>query len=262
MAESTLSLSIDDLRSDMGDYLGYGRTYASMSAKQTARVDALLKTGLRKFYIPALKGIPPHEWSFLKPITTLALIADDYDYDLPDDFLAFDPGKKPTFATTDNAEYPLELVDESRIRALRMSQTITISGPPRYMAERPKAGTPMGLTAGQRFEVIFFPTPDAAYTVTYRYKVAPNAISDSQKYPYGGMQHAETIRAACLCACEQFLNDGRTNWTAGFDELLMASIQADQQKAPASLGYNGDKSNCRRDSFSRVNLVTVNGVVP
>lgn len=263
MAESTLSLSRDRLRTLIGDFAGYGRTYASMNAKQQARVDESLSSGLRNFYIPSMKGgLPPHEWTFLKPVISISLIATDYDYDLPDNFISFDPGARVTYASSDNADCPIQETSEGRIRTLRQSQTITLSGAPKYWAVRPKAGTPTGTSAGQRHEIIFFPTPEQAYTVSARVKIAADVMTDTQSYPYGGMQHAETLLASCFAAFERLYNDNQTKWQDIFTERLLASIQADQQNAPASLGYNGDKSSCRHDCLHSVNFVTVNGVIP
>lgn len=264
MAESTLSLTRDRLRTLIGDFAGYGRTYANMSSKQQARVDEALASGLRNFYIPALlkNGLPPHEWTFLKPVISISLIASDYDYDLPDNFISFDPGARVTYASSDNADCPIQETSEGRIRTLRMSQAIAVTGAPQYWAHRPKAGTPTGTTAGQRHEIIFFPTPEASYTVSARVKIAADVMTDAQSYPYGGMQHAETLMASCLAAFERLYNDNQTKWQDIFAERLLASVQADLQNAPASLGYNGDKSSYRHDCLHRVNFTTVNGVIP
>jgi hypothetical protein len=76
MAESSLSLSYRDFQTEVGFFLGYGRTYTSWTAAQIAMVDACIQTGLRKFYHPLIPGTDQtYEWKFLKikgAITTIA----------------------------------------------------------------------------------------------------------------------------------------------------------------------------------------------
>ncbi len=72
MAESTLSLDYDDLRSEIGFLLGYGLgTSPVWSTAQAAAITACLNSGLRQFYVQQ-----DWEWSFLKPISTIILWAD------------------------------------------------------------------------------------------------------------------------------------------------------------------------------------------
>jgi hypothetical protein len=73
VAESTLAVSLTELRSEVGRFLGHGRDYASIAADPKLTVDACIHRGLRQFYFP-----PPlpnetksHEWSFLSPIRSL-----------------------------------------------------------------------------------------------------------------------------------------------------------------------------------------------
>lgn len=71
MSESTLSVSLNDLRSEVGDFLGYGRTYASMSAAQVLKVDSVIKIGHRRF----LNASNGYQWSFLRPRGTISIQA-------------------------------------------------------------------------------------------------------------------------------------------------------------------------------------------
>ena len=87
MAESTLSLTRDQLRSEVGLMLGYGLSSSDWEPEQLQRIDLCIRDGLGQFYYPMTgdqKSI--HEWSFLTPTATLSLtVAGGYDYDLPDD---------------------------------------------------------------------------------------------------------------------------------------------------------------------------------
>ena len=69
MSESTLSLTYDTIRAEIGDYLGIGRAYGSWSATNTSRVDSIIASGLRQFYFPQ----SGYRWSFLTPAATLTI---------------------------------------------------------------------------------------------------------------------------------------------------------------------------------------------
>jgi len=76
MADPTSALNYDDICKEVANYIGWGRTaYASLTKAQQTEVDAHIQAGLREFYTPPL--LPgqreTHEWSFLKPWTTIVL---------------------------------------------------------------------------------------------------------------------------------------------------------------------------------------------
>lgn len=191
-----------------------------------------INAGLRKFYYPqALKGTDRrgntvfdemHEWSFLKPTQSLALSDADYDYDLPDDY-----GQSSGVWTHSSfAGPPMREIPEPQLMAMRA--TDAQSGVPKYVALRPKTSTGAD---GQRFEALFYPTPDASYTVQNRYTVNPNALTPAAPYPYGGLRHADTIRSAVLAAWELDSEDMRAEREQRFVERLEASIRLDQKTA-------------------------------
>lgn len=77
MAESTLSLTLSDLREQVSYKLGHGRAYPSVASKQD-HVDDVIKRGLRQFYLHPIHPVIPdlrrqHRWSFLEPWTTIVL---------------------------------------------------------------------------------------------------------------------------------------------------------------------------------------------
>jgi len=78
MAESGLSLSLTELKAEIGEYLGLGEDSATWSVADAARVDAAIKRGLRQFYVPpALREDGQvHQWTFLRPISTLTIWSD------------------------------------------------------------------------------------------------------------------------------------------------------------------------------------------
>jgi hypothetical protein len=293
MAESSLSLTLTELQTALADYL---RTTYTLSS---TLIDPIIKSGLRQFYFPVALGEKyAHQWSFLRPTTTLTtnapystgtvtivagvatlasgtfpswaadgeLIIDgetysvasrdsgtqvtldntsvaasagtEYQliaavYTLPDAFgglispLTWQPGQ--TEWTT------LVQTSEQSIRTRR--QYVDIVEAPQRFAIRPKTFT---AATGQRYELMFDPVPDAAYIFTYTYRVRPDTLG-SAEYPYGGMEHSETILASCLSAAELRRNDAHGPFHAQFLERLQASISFDREVgAPATLGCDGD----------------------
>ena len=77
MAESTLSLSFEDLRDAVYEYLygGDGDHSGESDANRKALVDRVVYSGLRQFYKPPPVGQKVHDWSFLMPVTTLSINA-------------------------------------------------------------------------------------------------------------------------------------------------------------------------------------------
>jgi len=232
MAESTLSLTYTDLQTAVGQFLGWGRDSTLWTTDRTAVIDECIQEGYRRFLHPKTG----YRWRFLRPTTTIATVASDYDQDLPDDF----GGIHGTFSysSSDSTSHVIEVVSEEQIRLMRQGVTST-TGKPRYAAIRPKATDPTG---GQRFEVLWFPTPDAAYTLTYSIDENMDKLSSTNLYPLGGMKHSSTLRAICLAVAEETMDDNIGVKAQIADSLLAASIAIDAKDGPQTLGYNGDHS--------------------
>lgn len=253
MAESSLSQGYPDIARRVAKYLGYPSSSASWSSEETEDINDALDSGLRCFYFPEeVGGIRSHTWSFLRPTTTLATVAGTGDYNLPDDFGNIYGNL--TFAAADQGVVPVQIVGEGEIRRLRQGNT-QVEQFPTKAAVRPKvAGAGV---AGQRWEILLWPTPDAVYTLSYQYDVLPNYIRTGTPYPWGGAAHAETILMSCLAAAELHNNDVDGPMRARFLARLVASIKKDRKLQPHFLGKNLDSS----DVGAIGNLPTRNGQV-
>ena len=259
MAESTLSLTWTDFSSRVGRMLGYGPTSANWTAAQTTQIDELVQSGYRLFLTPpAFDGIPAHEWTFMRPTTTLAITSGDYDYTLPDSFGGIE--SILTFAATDNQLGPIKIVGEEQIRFWREGQNSS-TGIPQFCAIRPVSVTTT-LTVGQRQEMIFYPTPNGSYTLTYRYFALANKLTSLLPYPLGGQRHSETILAACLARAEEEGDDTRGVYWQRFLEHLVGSIKTDQRNFEREFyGYNADRSDRGRYRMAGLpSTITINGV--
>ena len=252
MAESTLSVQLAEIRTEVCDYLGLGRTYSSLSSTDAARVDASIKGGVSRVYF----NDAAHRWSFLEPQASLSLVAADNDYDLPDDF-----GFMITPFTFNQAQYfgnqGIQLVGEGVFRQ-RQQLEFDYTGPPFLACITPK--TTNG-TNGQRFEVRFHPKPDTSYTLSYRYSILPDVLASAVVFPYGGAAYGQLFLQACLAEAEQRYNDSAsTNHQARFQSMLAAAIERDRKTGhPSNLGYNGDGSNLDMGFRHLPYNLTING---
>lgn len=231
MAESTLTLVYADLVARVGDFLGVGRT---PTGNDLVVVDEAIASGYRRFLLPVVPGhAKVHRWTFLTPTATLALTPGDYDYNMPDDF----GGILGTFHYPSGSGYAdVTITGEGRIMVLRASDSS--QGPPVFAGFRPRAID--GTAGSTRHEVVFWPTPGVAETLTYRYWRLLGKLSATNKYPLGGAEHAETILECCLAAAELHRDDTLGNHYQVSLERLAASVELDRSLGPDNLGYNFD----------------------
>jgi hypothetical protein len=224
MAESTLSISYTDFKRAVGHHLGYTRDESHWEGSEKDDVDESIRQGLRRVYWPILPGEnqPIHQWSFLRPVLTVTLVINDFDYDLPDNFAGL---ISPLTLAAGSATEHIEVIPEPMLRALKAADDT--AGTPRYAAVRPRD---TGSNVGQRFELLFYPKPSAIGTVTYRAAILPQMLTDAAPYPLGGMQHAETFLASIIASAELFKNDPPDpSFERDFQTRLAASIAFDRQ---------------------------------
>ena len=209
-------------------YLGYTEDDAGLSEPQQKRVNFLVQRGIQQFYNPptAPNQQKPHVWSFLFVNATLALTNTDYDYDLPATFGTIIGEFAFSVAA---AKRRCEMIEEDRLRTLQSKNDQ--SGVPFYFAIRPKA---VALTAEQAWEVLFYPTPNASMTATYRYRTSHAVLDTTNLHPLGTRVHAETILASCLAVAEMWQSKKRDVCHAHFLDRLAASIQIDLLSSPAT----------------------------
>jgi hypothetical protein len=179
-------------------------------------------------------------------------------YRLPDDFGGI--YGHMTFATGTGAYERLTIRSEGQLRHLLQDSNSTAR--PKCAAIRPVASS---ASLGQRFDLLVSPIPDSDYTLYYRYIILQDKLTQTNRYPLGGMAHAETVKAACLAAAEQSLKDVKGPKWELFMERLSQSVDYDQRANRAeSLGYMSDNSDqlegFRGPHGRRSNIVTFNNV--
>ena len=100
----------------------------------------------------------------------MSLIATVADYNMPDDFGGIDGDLTYPPSTASRA---VVVVSESAIRTLRQNSPKT--GNPTHAAIRPKSTDGSNV---QGFEIVFWPTPNADAQLSYKYYIAPAALSN------------------------------------------------------------------------------------
>lgn len=158
------------------------------------------------------------------------------NYDLPDDFGGIEGDL--THESTENKP-DIQIIGEGRLRSLRRG--LTTRTYPAYAAIRPKSSDGTG---GQRFEIMFQPIPNDAYTLYYKKIILPTAlVTGSVIYPYGGAAHADTVEASCLAIAELQEDERKGPQWDHFISRLTASVEFDKTAYQAEhFGYNADRS--------------------
>jgi hypothetical protein len=234
----------EELQRDAGIVMGFGSYPNVWDHARTGLVDSAIDQGLRQFYTPPpVAGKMAHQWSFMSPVTTLALSASDNKYDLPATYAAM-LGPLTFVAGGTEVHRPVKIINEAQIR--EKQQYTAREGYPQFAAIRPKVSDG---TADQVYEIEFHPIPDTSYTMSYRYQAKMASLTTSAPYPLGEWSvHAATISASVKERAASYRADksdesvnGR--YKADFGERLRASIDADRRAHGAeNLGYNSDGS--------------------
>lgn len=245
MAESGLSIGFVDLKQAIGRLLGYGTTAGNWSSAQIATIEDLVQSGIRRVYYPPLTipQISGHNWSWLRPYTTLALVDEDHDYDLPDNF-----GRMIGSFHYDADEYRSSIIEIASGILLEKRSQYDKAGYPEYVAIRYKTED---RTTGSRQEAIFYPTPDADKTVHYSYEAYSGPLSDAYPYPLGGMELAELFIESCLAVTELYMRDEIGIHNQQFKEMLIEAVMRDRGRGAKHFGQMGNPKRCGDLPFRR-----------
>jgi len=164
-------------------------------------------------------------------------------YDLPDNFWRL---MQDSFYFTPNDGYE-RVVHRDLDYIQRQRGLASRTGKPMYCAIKPKTSTG---SAGERWEVVFYPTPDSEMRLWYQYRAQGSYIRSSAPYPLGGAEHAETIKAFILAEAEyekKRIFNGPYHqqlWTPDYQPtgLLAQSIRLDGEQEPGYFGMIQDIS--------------------
>ena len=224
-----LQLSYDDIQSEVATYIGWGRLHTAWSAAQIIELDDIIQSGLRQFYYPPpVEGNPVYRWSFLSPVTTVALSANPTV--LPANFA----GNLRDCSVLSYPSVPLVEVTMQRMQVLQAT-AITGTGDlyGGYFAVSPIASIS---TAAQTWGIWVAPTNLQTGSINCRYDIQPLLLNGAYSpspgavmYHLGGPLHSETVLASCLAVAEERKNDSAQIMRPRFFALLAASVQLDQK---------------------------------
>lgn len=230
----------DTIRREIGRELGLSRDPTTWSANTVSDVDDIIQSGYRKaLFPPILPGErTSHQWNFLNPIGTMQLQSGVDDYLMPYDFAGL-IGDFTFFGDNNSLVSSVAFVSESEIRKMRSHDKGTqLAQYPRYVAIRQDRQS--GMTQQTQW-AMFWPTPDAMYTVQYQYYTNPGKLDANNPTPPGGSDQVELFRSAILSEVELFLEDMQGVRYSNFLNQLQAAVSRDRTtSAPARLGYNGN----------------------
>jgi hypothetical protein len=242
MAEATLAITFADLKTEVGYFLGYTATEANWTATQIAEIARIIKSGLRRFYYPdPVEGRVPHQWSFLKPTMTVATVASTATATMSDSFGGIEGDL--TFAAADSSFWTVKLMPEAVVREYRQNNNAA-SGKPIMAALQTIVPSQVASDGGTRWQLLFYPTPDAIYTLSFKQTMlADILVATTTEYPYGGALHGETIQEFCLAVAEERSGDAFGIHANLAQRRMLASIEADINGfRPEFFGYNADRS--------------------
>ena len=267
MRESTLNLSRAYLEGTIGDMLGWGKGSengeTAWDSYTSDKVTEIRASGERFFYynppVPRL-GVPAAiTWSFVRPTRQLDLRSGSSLIELPDDFAAIDGDV--LLVDSSRATFPIRRRGD--VREMQAAWQTRTGEPECVELEWVDA---MSAEEGQRAVLRVFPTADDDYVVQVRYTLAPDSLSGTRPYAYGGPAHAETVKAACRAAAELYRDKTRGTEWMNFEERLATSYQIDARQRPSNLGYNDDASDeveaGRRFLRGDWPTVTIGGITP
>lgn len=222
---SLMQYTYEDLYNRVSKFLG---TYGNSGPTGTDLTDAqdFVQEGYQNF-IAAAGG---YVWSFLKKYSTLSTESGKYSYDLPEDYVSM----IIPFRFTQNTGYP-PVTERSEDEIMELRNYNSISSWPQYYAIRAGSYTPQ---AGQKYEVIFWPQPDAEFVLYYQYKMNPPALSNATDLPIGGPEMASCLLKMCLAAAEGEADEELSVQSQRAMEALAKALDTDKERTPRRLGQN------------------------
>jgi hypothetical protein len=162
-------------------------------------------------------------------------ITADGNYNMPSDYAGH--AGDLTFGAGNASDYQtVKMGTQYDIRKLRSSMVRI--GRPWIGAIEPVTGS---YTAEQTFKLSLYPTPDAAYVLSYEGFINPPEPDTTNKYLLGGPLMSEVYRLACLAAAEERQRSDELEYRERFRTALAGAIAKDARTmGPEKLGYNND----------------------
>lgn len=164
---------------------------------------------------------------------TFTITADENgNYRMPDDYGS--PYETRIWFPAETGYAPMVIMDYAAVRE-RQRNSVS-AGVPLCAALVPVANTG---AAGQRWNLMVSPPPDALYLCRHRYNVLRDDMGAAE-YPAGGSAHRNTLILACLDAAITLFHknpEQDAKISQAYQRALAASIRKDAELGPAYLGF-------------------------
>lgn len=138
-----------------------------------------------------------------------------------------------TYYPSENSFYPpVKQRGDQAIRKLEQSHPQFDR--PVYYSIRTEA---FDSTVGSKKSLVFYPTPDQAYTMRVPMILRPVMLDNANQYPIGGEMLSQVILEACLASAEHNLEEREHIHEKRFLEMIALAIRNDQDRSsPTFLG--------------------------
>lgn len=159
---------------------------------------------------------------------TITIPATD-TYRLPDNFGEIVSGKM--WFTADQGRDRMWAVERD-IDQLYQMRSDEITGIPAFFG----IDQVVNASGQQRYDMVIYPQPDQAYTLSYRYRVQPDVITSGSPYAYGPVWFADVLMEAVRAEAEFEFEREYGQMKVSFDKKIAAAVVRDLRSGPKTLG--------------------------
>lgn len=217
-----LSLTYSNLYKEVSRFLSWG---SEPTDERLSICKNIVLRAYRQFLYPIdMRTGKVHKWSFLYKHSILNTSADKWEYELPTDFA----NQILFFEHTADSGYPrpkfISYSDILRRRVLSESSSY-----PSFFSV--KTGV-YNRETGQKYDVVFYGTPNAVYTMPFCYIFNPAKPTDADDMLIGGIRGSETLLELCFAVAEVQEDNTIGTHRQEADRLIQMLIQQDSPMVP------------------------------
>lgn len=221
-AQPNLLAGYDDFQLELARYLGSGSDSDLWTVQQVDEMDRAIQEAYRCVLDPSRipGGGSPHVWSWKRQSTTLVTVSGTNTYTFPADFGSIH-SREITYAADIGF---ITITPTSALDIRKRNQFSSTTAQPWLYATE---WAPQVSGLSQRQRIILYPTPDAAYTLTYEYAVLIGELSKTNPYPLGGPRISQLMIEACKAVGMSKQDGSRSDIWNQFKETLGDAISMD-----------------------------------
>ncbi len=199
-----LSTTYAVLCQEIAHFVGWRRG-PTWSAERTATLDAIIRSGLNKFYYPTLGKTETYQWSFLRPLSTMQTTAPyaTGTVTIANGVVTLSGGVFPSWAAqgelvVNSETYPVSTRDSDTQLTLT-NDWVDVSTASVFSLGRPAYDLPVDFTGRLASEITFRPGVNEAYPPIRI--TEPGALQSKQQgNPYSGVPYLAAVRPKAFVA--------------------------------------------------------------